>query len=59
MREVVVINDGTNAMSVVPWVGDSLNDVTNGSLSVPAGSIAVLIKVDIGVVQDWRRAVIS
>jgi hypothetical protein len=26
-----------NAMAVVPWVGDSLNGITKGSLSVPAG----------------------
>jgi hypothetical protein len=56
---IIVINDGVNAMSVFPWVGDSLNGVTNASLSVPAGSVGVLLKVDNGVVQDWRGAVLS
>jgi hypothetical protein len=38
-REVVVINDGTNTMTVFCWLGDTLNGVTNGSLDVPAGSV--------------------
>jgi hypothetical protein len=46
-------------LSVWCWPGDSLNGTTNGSLSVPAGTVAVLIKVDTGAVQDWRAAVIS
>ena len=58
-REVVVINDGANAMSVWCWPGDTLNGVTNGSLSIPAGSVGILLKADNGVVQDWRAAVIS
>jgi hypothetical protein len=57
-REVVVINDAPNSMTVVPWVGDSLNGVTNGSLSVPAGSVAVIIKVE-GAAPDWRAGIIS
>jgi hypothetical protein len=51
-REVVVINDGTNAMSVFCWPGDTLNGVTNGSLSVPAGSVGILLKVDTGALLD-------
>ena len=58
-REVVVINDGTNAMSVFCWPGDTLNGALNGSISIAAGSVAVLLKVDNGVTQDRRAAVIS
>jgi hypothetical protein len=57
-RDVIVINDGTNAMSVVPWVGDSLNGVVNGSLSVPSGAVAVIIKVE-GAAPDWRAGIIT
>jgi hypothetical protein len=56
---IVVINDGVDSMSVVPWVGDSLNGVTNGSLSVPAESVGILLKIDNGVLQDWRGAVLT
>jgi hypothetical protein len=56
---VFVVNDGTNALNVFPWPGDSLNGVTNSPLSVPAGSVAIAIKVDTGLVLDWRAGVIS
>ena len=56
---IIVINDGTNAMSVWCWPGDTLNGVTNASLSVPAGSVGILLKVDTGALLDWRGAVIS
>ena len=45
-------------MSVVPWVGDSLNGVVNGSLSVPSGAVAVIIKVE-GAAPDWRAGIIT
>ena len=54
-----MINDGTNAMSVFCWPGDTLNGALNGSISIAAGSVAVLLKVDNGVTQDRRAAVIS
>jgi hypothetical protein len=57
--QIIVINDGTNAMSVWCWPGDTLGGVLNGSLSVPAGSVGILLKVDNGVVQDWRAAILS
>jgi hypothetical protein len=57
--QIVVINDGVNAMSVFCWPGDSLNGVTNASLSIPAGSVGILLKVDTGSLLDWRGAVIS
>jgi hypothetical protein len=59
MGSIVVINDGVNSLSVWCWPGDTLNGTLNASLSVPAGSVAVLLKVDNGVVQDWRSGVIS
>jgi hypothetical protein len=58
-REVVVINDGANALAVFPWPGDKLGGVTNASQSVPAGNVGIFLKVDNGVTQDWRGAVIS
>jgi hypothetical protein len=58
-NQIVVLNDGTNTMTVWPWPGDSLNGTTNASLSVPAGSVAVLLKSDNGVTQDWRAGAIS
>jgi hypothetical protein len=54
-----VINDGTNAMSVYSWPNDTLNGTLNGSISVPAGSVGILLKVDDGLHQDWRAGVIS
>jgi hypothetical protein len=56
---IIVINDGVNALAVWCWPGDTLNGTPNTSLSVPAGSVAVLLKVDNGVVQDWRSGIIS
>jgi hypothetical protein len=56
---VIVVNDGTNAMSVWCWPGDTLNGVTNGSISVPAGSVGIFLKVDTGVIQDWRGVSLS
>jgi hypothetical protein len=56
---VIVINDGTNAMSVYSWPGDTLNGTLNGSLSVPAGSVGILLKVDNGVTQDWRGVALA
>jgi hypothetical protein len=58
-REVVRINDGVNAMVVVPWVGDSLNGVVNGSLSIASGACGIFIKVDTGWLLDWRGTVLS
>ena len=58
-REVVVINDGTNAMSVFCWPGDTLNGTLNGSLSIANGACGIFVKVDNGVTQDWRAGVIS
>jgi hypothetical protein len=56
---IIVINDGVNAMSVYSWPGDTLNGTLNASLSVPAGSVGIFIKVDTGALLDWRGAVIS
>jgi hypothetical protein len=58
-REVVVINDGANALAVFPWPGDKLGGVLNASLNVPSGSVAVFLKIDTGSAQDWRSAIIS
>jgi hypothetical protein len=58
-NQIVIINDGVNAMSVWPWPGDSLNGTTNAPLSVPAGSVAVILKSDTGSALDWRAGVIS
>jgi hypothetical protein len=57
---VTVINDGVNAMSVFPWPGDRLGGALNSSLSVPAGSVGIFLKVDTGgSTLDWRTAIIS
>ena len=54
-----MINDGTNAMSVFCWPGDTLNGTLNGSLSIANGACGIFVKVDNGVTQDWRAGVIS
>jgi hypothetical protein len=56
---IFVLNDGASSLSLWPWPGDSLNGAVNTPLSVPSGSAAVVIKVENGVVQDWRAGVIS
>jgi hypothetical protein len=56
---VIVINDGVNSMSVYCWPGDTLNGTLNASLSIPAGSVGILLKVDNGVVQDWRGVALA
>ena len=58
-HQVIVINDGTNALAVFLWPGDSLNGIPNASQSVPAGSVGLLLKIDDGVTQGWRGTVLS
>jgi hypothetical protein len=57
---IIVVNDGTNAMSVFCWPGDTLNGTLNASLSIAAGACGIFIKVDlIGAPLDWRGAVLA
>jgi hypothetical protein len=56
---VIVINDGTNAMSVFCWPGDTLNGVANASLSIASGACGIFVKVDTGSLLDWRGTVLS
>jgi hypothetical protein len=57
--QIFVINDGVNSLSVWCWPGDTLNGTLNSSLSVPAGSVGIFIKVDTGSLLDWRGTVLS
>jgi hypothetical protein len=56
---VIVSNDGTNAVSVFCWPGDTLNGTLNASLSIASGACGIFIKVDTGSLLDWRGAVLS
>jgi hypothetical protein len=55
---VIVINDGTNAMSVYCWPNDTLNGTLNGSLSIASGACGIFIKVDTRSLLDWRGTVL-
>jgi hypothetical protein len=58
-RMMFVINDAPNSLAVFPWPGDSLNGTLNGSLSVPIGTVAILLKIDTGALLDWRGAILT
>jgi len=49
--------DQRNVGVLLAW--DTLNGALNGSLSIASGACGIFIKVDNGVTQDWRAAVIS
>jgi hypothetical protein len=54
-----VLNDGASSLSLWPWPGDSLNGAVNTPLSVPSGSVAIILKSDTGSALDWRAGIIS
>jgi hypothetical protein len=57
--QIIVINDGTNAMAVWSWPGDTLNGTLNSSLAIASGACGIFIKVDTGSLLDWRGTVLS
>lgn len=63
---VVVANEGSNSINVFPALGEKSAGVANQVLAVPAGQIAVFIRVpnslppnDLRAGPDWRCAVIT
>ena len=56
---IIVINDGSNSMSVYAWPGDTLNGTLNGSLSIASGACGIFIKVDTGSLLDWRGVALT